>query len=108
MGFQGVDIVILRRFQVTAVVVAPIWAGASFFAKLWPDGRHAAKFVRKMLMIRPFFVCGPLVKSLGMRGRKPYFTAVLKVDFSTPYSWQSSTCKQLCLSGGCEVCEHLA
>ena len=88
-------------------MVAPVWAGASFFAKLRPDGRHAAKYVKKMIVIQPFFVCGPLVKSLGMRGRRPYSTAVLKVDFSTPYSWQSSTCKQLCLSDGCEVCEDL-
>ena len=85
-------------------MVAPVWAGASFFTKLWPDGRHAAKFIRKMVLLQPFFVCGPLVTSLGMRGRKPYLTAVMKVDFSAPYSWQPSIYKQLCLSGGCDKC----
>ena len=96
--------IFLDRFGATAVVVAPVWAGASFFTKLWPDGKHAAKFIRKMELFQPFFVCGPLVTSLGMRGRKPYLTAVMKIYFSTSYSWQPSICKQLFLSGGCEKC----
>ena len=81
-----------------------MWAGASFFARLWPDGRHAAAFIRKMVLLQPYFICSPLVLSSGMRGRKPYLTAVLKVDFSTTYSWQSSLVKQLCLAGGCDKC----
>ena len=98
------EIQFLCRFEATAVVVAPVWAGASFFARLWPDGRHAASFVRKMMLVQPYFVCGPLVVSSGMRGRKPHKTAVLRVDFSAAYSWQSSLSKQSCLAGGCEKC----
>ena len=89
------------------MVVVPVWAGASFFNKLWPDGRHAAEFVVKMVLMQPFFVCGPSVTSDGMRGRRPFTTAVLKVDFSAPYSWDSNTRHQLCVRNGCEVCLHV-
>ena len=42
-----------------------------------------------------------------MGERKPYFTAVLKMDFSTPYSWHFNTCSQFCWSGRFEDCEQL-
>ena len=62
-------------------MIVPVWAGASFFTIFWPDGQHAAGFVKKMLLMKPFFICGPLVNRNGMRGRRPYKTAITLVNF---------------------------
>ena len=72
------------------MVVVPVWPRSSYFTKLWPDGRHAAEFVVEMMVMQPYFECGPLVTSDGLRGRRPFNTAVLKVDFSVPYLWDPS------------------
>ena len=87
----------------TALMIVPIWAGASFFSIFWPDGRHAAGFVTKMLVIKPFFVCGPLVTTDALRGRKSFSTAALKVDFTRP-NVSARTDEQFCLAGGCAAC----
>ena len=84
-------------------MIVPVWAGASFFSIFWPDGRHAAGFVSRMLIMKPFFVCGPLVTTDALRGRKSFFTAALKVDF-TRSTVRASTNKQFCLAGGCASC----
>ena len=88
----------------TAVMIVPVWAGASFFGVFWPDGRHAASFVTKMLVFQPYYVCGPLVTTKALRGRKSFYTAALKVDFSFKNSVLSRTVKKFCLLGGCDNC----
>ena len=90
----------LFRCQVSAVLVVPVWPGASFFSTFWPDGRHPAEFVVKTRTINPFFECGPLVSGSSMRGFKSYKTVVMKIDFrELPHEGE-----QFCLSGGCSGC----
>ena len=69
------------NLQVTALIVTPIWPMSSFYNVFWPDGRHTAPFVTKMIVTQPFFICGPLVNGNGMRGRRPYMTAIMLVNF---------------------------
>ena len=69
------------HLQVTAVIVTPIWPGSSFYNVFWPDVRHTAPFVTNMIVTQPFFICGPLVNRNGMRGRRPYKTAITLVNF---------------------------
>ena len=90
------------RCQVSAVLVVPVWAGASFYSTFWPDGKHAAGFVSKMEFVNPFFECGPLVTGSSMRGFKSYRTAVMRVDFTKPPRKN----KRFCLSGGCGECDN--
>ena len=71
----------IKRWRVSAVMVVPVWANSTFYSHFWPDGRHAAPWVQGMLLLQPDFICGPLVTSTGMRGRKSYLTGVLLVDF---------------------------
>ena len=87
----------------TAVIIVPVWAGASFFSVFWPDGRHAAPFVSKMVLFSPFFICGPLVTTTALRGRKSFATAALRVDFSRQHS-AGTRSKHFCLVGGCVDC----
>ena len=90
------------RWQVSAVLVTPVWAGSSFFSTFWPDGTHAADFVFKMEFVNPCFECGPLVTGNSMRGVKSYRTAVLLVDFTKP----PRKTKMFCLNGGCSECTN--
>ena len=85
-------------------MIVPVWAGASFFGVFWPDGRHAVEFVTKMLLFKPYYVCGPLVTTKALRGRASFYTAALKVDFSSKSSVFSRTDKRFCLMGGCNKC----
>ena len=87
--------------QVTAVIVVPIWPNSSFFNIFWPHGQHMADFVTTMIVTQPYFLCGPLVNGNGMRGRRPYVTAVLHVNFrqDAPKKLLSSS---MCLQAGCE------
>ena len=101
-------LIILVRFQASAVVVVPVWPQSSYFSKIWPDGRHVAKFVTEMMFMQPYFECGPQVTSNGLRGRRPFYTAVLRVNFSASYLWDSDICYQLCLRYGCEECLHVS
>ena len=94
----------LRHFEgqeVEAVMVVPVWPNSSYYGVFWPDGFHAAKFVIDMILLQPFFLCGPLVTGNGMRGRKPYRTAVIKVDFRKGGEQGG---RLLCLLGGCWAC----
>ena len=50
------------------------------------------------------FVCGALVTSNGMRGRKRYDTAVMKVNHSRENSGESKRHPKFCLRGGCNLC----
>ena len=70
----------------------------------FPDGKHAAQFVTKMRRLQPIFICGPLVKSNGMRGRKCYITAVLEVDFRRGVFRRENQEEEFCVHGGCNVC----
>ena len=88
----------------TAVMIVPVWPGATFFGVFWPDGRHAAEFVTKMLLFKPYYVCGPLVTTRALRGRTSFDTAALKVDFSSKSSVFSRVNKRFCLLGGCMKC----
>ena len=86
----------------SAVMVLPVWPGASFFPTFWPDGDHTADFVSKMEFINPCFECGPMVTGSSMRWFKPYKTAVLEVDFREPLARN----KLFCLKGGCRLCKR--
>ena len=86
---------------VSAVMVVSVWANSSFYGVFWPDGFHATEFVTNMLRLQPFFVCGPLVISHGMRGRRCYRTAIIKVDFRECGQRDEG---KLCLLDGCWAC----
>ena len=88
-----------RGQGVAAVMVVPVWPASSYNI-FWPDGVHAAVFVSGMLIVQPYFVCGPLVNGNGMRGRKTYRTAVMKVDFRRG-AGRSARGGRLCLMDGC-------
>ena len=85
-------------------MVVPIWPSSTFFSTFFPDGKHAAQFVTKMRRLQPIFICGPLVKSNGMRGRKSYITAVLAVDFRRGVGRREKQGKEFCLDDGCNAC----
>lgn len=96
----------LRHFrvqEVAAVMVVPVWPNSSYYNVFWPDGFHAAEFITTMFTVQPYFLCGPLVTSNGMRGRKPYHTAVVKVDFREGGGQGGP---KLCLLGGCWACRR--
>ena len=93
-----------ERYEVSAVMVVPIWPSSTFFSTFFPDGKHAAQFVTKMRRLQPIFICGPLVKSNGMRGRKCYITAVLEVDFRRGVFRRENQEEEFCVHGGCNVC----
>ena len=88
----------------TAIIVTPIWPGSSFYNVFWPDGRHTAPFVAEMIVTQPFFICGPLVNRNGMRGRRPYKTAVMLVNFRQNAPKQNPPGSSKCLQGGWEEC----
>ena len=56
-----------------------------------------------MIITQPYFLCGPLVNGNGMRGRRPYMTVVLHVNFRqyAPKNFLSSSTR---LQAGCERC----
>ena len=63
--------------------------------------RVRTEFVTGMILMRPSFMCGPLVTSNEMRGRRPYRTAIVKVDFregGQQGGWR------LCLQDRCGFC----
>ena len=94
----------LRHFrgqEVAAVMVVPVWPNSSFYGVFWPDGFHAAECVTNMFLVQPYYICGPLVTGSGMRGRKPYQTAILRVDFRVGGGRSG---QKLCLLGGCWGC----
>ena len=82
-------------------MVVPVWPNSSFYGVFWPDGFHAAEFITEMFLVQPFFICGPLVTGNGMRGRKAYQTAILKVDFRVG---EGRSGQKKCLVGGCWGC----
>ena len=92
------------RYGVTAVMIVPCWPGSSFFSVFWPDGKHAAGFVSKMVLFSPFYICGPLVTTTALRGKKSFTTAALRVDFSRQCSVSTRRRKIFCLAGGCDDC----
>ena len=92
-----------QKFGVTAVIIVPVWPNSSFFSVFWPDGRHSADFATKVTYIQPTFLCGPLVTSTGMRGKKSYQTAAMLVDFRASRA-SSSLLGESCLLGGCVAC----
>ena len=60
-----------------------------------------------MLWTKPFFECGPLVTSKGLRGRKSFDTVVVGMDFrdfSLDYFHSSFVKREMCRKGGCENC----
>ena len=93
-----------ERYETSAVMIVPVWASSTFFPTFFPDGKHAAEFVTKMRRLQPIFICGPLVKSNGMRGRKSYITAVLAVDFRRGVGRREKQGKEFCLDDGCNAC----
>ena len=93
-----------ERYETSAVMIVPVWASSTFFPTFFPDGKHAAEFVTKMRRLQPIFICGPLVKSNGMRGRKSYITAVLAVDFRRGVGRRVKQGKEFCLDDGCNAC----
>jgi hypothetical protein len=95
----------LQGEGVTGVILVPVWPASSFFTFFWPDGRHAADWVEEVLLVKPHFICSPLVTSRAMRGRRPFQTAVMKVDFTgRARSGWSDLRPSLCLLGGCSKC----
>ena len=93
-----------ERYETSAVMIVPVWASSTFFPTFFPDGKHAAEFVTKMRRLQPIFICGPLVKSNGMRGKKSYITAVLAVDFRRGVGRREKQGKEFCLDDGCNAC----
>ena len=94
-----------EKFACSAVMVVPVWPNSAWYTVFWPDGRHAAPFITKMILIRPYFICGPLVTSTGMRGLKSYLTAVVLVDFRAARQGASGgSGGGRCLQGGCAKC----
>ena len=65
-----------------------------------------------MIITQPYFICGPLVNGNGMRGRRPYKTAVMHIHFvpdTAMARWYGGTWHarthahgSRCLLGGCE------
>ena len=98
----------LRHIQVcgaSAVMVVPVWANSTFFSVFWPDGRHGASFINRMMLVQPTFICGPLVASWAMKGKKSYKTAVCLVDGKAGREQgATSRLQESCLLGGCEEC----
>ena len=92
----------VKFYQAKAVFVVPVWPASTFYSIFWPDGTHALQGTQKMLIMNPFFVCGPLVTSHVMRGRAPYRTAILEVNFNRGAS--QSPRRERCLKGGCKKC----
>ena len=97
----------LQEQGVAGVMVVPVWPASSFYSFFWPDGVHGAAWVQDMMLVQPHFVCGPLVRSKSFRGRRSFYTAVIKVSF---IGWDSSRFhearveKRVCLAGGCGEC----
>jgi hypothetical protein len=97
----------LQEQQVSGVILVPIWPKSSFYSFFWPDGRHPAYWVEAMLVVKPFFICGPLVTGRGLRGRRPFYSAVLKVSFLADRRSRGGGVNlrpDLCLRGGCHYC----
>ena len=64
----------------TCVMIVLCWAGGS----VWLDGRHTEGFGSKGVFFSSF-VCGLLVKSAALRGRKSFTTGALRDDFSQQF-----------------------
>ena len=93
----------VKFYNAKAVFVVPVWPASTFYNTFWPDGTHGLEGTQKMLIRNPYFVCGPLVTSHIMRGRAPYQTAFMEVNFSRQAAQLPLSKK--CLKGGCEKCE---
>ena len=65
----------------TGVMIVLCWAGAF----VWRYVRHAEGFVSKVTFFSSFFVCGLLVKTAALRGRKSFTTAALRDNFSQQF-----------------------
>ena len=97
----------LDMFKAKGVLVLPVWPQSSFFTEFFPDGVHLAKFVHKVLWCKPFFVVPNHVEGGALKGRKKFWTAILRLDFSTIsylYSRNPLLTQSHCYKGGCEDC----
>ena len=92
----------MKDQEVRAIFVIPVWPASTFFSSFFPDGVHALKSVQKMLFIDPRFICGEQVTSHIMRGKEPYQTVVLELDFRR--SAPVKPARVRCLKKGCNIC----
>ena len=98
----------LKNEKVSGVVVLPVWPRSSFFSFFFPDGMHLAFWVTEVLWTRPYFICGPLVTSRFMRGRKSFDTVLIKVDFRNfdeDMFYDANVSVKGCRNGGCVLCQ---
>ena len=92
----------MKDQEVRAIFVIPVWPASTFFSSFFPDGVHALKSVQKMLFIDPRFICGEQVTSHIMRGKEPYQTVVLELDFRRSAPVKPDRVR--CLKKGCNIC----
>ena len=93
--------------KVSGVILLPVWPKSSFFSFFFPDGVHLAAWVAKVLWVHPWFVCGPLVVSKGLRGRKKFDSVAIMADFrcfDMEKFYVSRVEEQWCRESGCKAC----
>ena len=99
----------LDRFKAHGALVLPVWPQSAFYIEFFPDGIHLANFVQDVFWCKPFFLVPNHVGGGALRGRKKFWTAVVRVDFSeVPYeeSRTSKLSSSHCYKGGCLACEE--
>ena len=89
-------------------LVVPAWPSSNFWSYICADGRHFNDYIVEIYKFKPVYVSGSDVMSNVFKGVKPFYTLVLKFDFSSyPNSAinVSSKIKNRCFIGGCFDCE---
>jgi hypothetical protein len=95
----------LANYAVSGVVVIPVWPMSAWFNFFFPDGRHAANWVKTLLLIDPFYSSGFRVGTV-FKGRKSFPTCVLEFDFAQIDRFENNSINlpSYCLRKGCKYC----
>ena len=99
----------LAKFQVSGLLLVPVWKAAAFWNNVVPDGSHLPSWVKKFLIFRPTgFVVDPNVISHTFKCQPVSFDViVLYFDFRSS-NWEnifeSFKIAENCILYGCQTC----
>ena len=98
----------LQSFQVSGLILVPVWPSASFWNNLVPDGVHLACWAKQFLIFKPVgFVCDPNVTSHTFKNPPTFQMLAIEFDFGGVMEnvmFASNRSQKICLEFGCDKC----
>ena len=97
-----------QTYQVSGLIIVPVWPSASFWNNIVPDGVHLACWAKQFMLFMPEgFVCDPNVTSHTFKNPPTFRLLAIKFDFSGVSEAHMFDCSRLyntCLEFGCCAC----